>query len=256
MIRLILAPEPASFEDKVRKPGQNVLALLLGKPLPHKMSGQKPSATKKIAGKSVRKQVADFPYWTSCLDELYESYRGICAYYCYRIERTSGPGVDHVVAKSNPADPSLAYEWTNFRLACAYANTCKNQYSDVLDPVSIEDGWFCLDVVTLLVSPSKALDKITAAQVKASIERLKLNDARPVETRKHALEHFRQARVNLDFLEQDHPFLAKELRRQGITSKEQLVALPTALVNQKEPEQMPSPDQPRALSKPKRSKSK
>ncbi len=257
MIRLILAPEPASFDDKVRKPGQNALALLARNQLPHKLPGKKPSATKKIAGKSVPKQVADFPYWTNCLDELHAAYHGICAYYCYRVERTSGPGVDHLVAKSNPTDPSLAYEWSNFRLACAYANTCKNQFPDVLDPCTIEDGWFELNVVTLLLSPSPKLEDPKRSQVLVSIERLKLNEARVLETRQHAMAHFRQG-APIDFLDCDHPLLAKELRRQGITQKEQLPAYPACVTGVTEPEQLAKPpaDEPPAKAKPYRRKSK
>lgn len=258
MIRLILAPEPASFDDKVRKPGQNVLALLARKPLPHKLPGPQLSATKKVAGKSVPKQVADFPYWTRCLDELHAAYHGICAYYCYRVERTSGPGVDHLVAKSNPTDPSLAYEWSNFRLACAYANTCKNQYPDVLDPCTIEDGWFELNVVTLLLSPSPKLNDPEKSQVLASIARLKMNEARALETRQHAMAHFRRGRATLDFLDYDHPLLAKELRRQGITQKEQLPIYPACVTGGKEPELLAKQptDEPPAKATPNRRKSK
>ena len=45
MIRLKIAPEPSSFAKKVREPGENALALLAGKPLPHKRRGKPIAAT-------------------------------------------------------------------------------------------------------------------------------------------------------------------------------------------------------------------
>ncbi len=235
MIPLQIAPEPTSFAEKVRRPGENALACMAGEPLPHRRLGRPITAKKKVGKHEVAKTIDDFPYWQECLDDLHEAYRGICAYYCFRVEKAALPQVDHFVAKAVPG-PTLAYEWSNFRLACGYANTCKNDFPGVLDPATISAGEFVLDLLNLRVSPSSSLTGNRRDDVAQTIDRLKLNEGRALEVRHHAMEHFRAGRVTLDFLEQDHPFLAAELARQGVHSAAQLPTLPAALLAVVEPE--------------------
>ncbi len=235
MIRLKIAPEPSSFAKKVREPGENALALLAGKPLPHKRRGKPIAATKQIGGHRVSKKIADFAYWQDCLDELHSAYDGICAYYCFRIEKAALPHVDHFVAK-NSGDPNLAYDWSNYRLACGYANACKKEYPDIRDPASIKDGWFQLDLITLGVHANPELEGTLRDGVESTITKLQLRDGRALAVRQHAMAHFRSGRVQLGFLEKDHPFLAKELARQGISTPAQLPFLPPEVINTVEPE--------------------
>lgn len=244
MIRLTLKPEPTTFAHKVREPGENVLALMAGKPLPHKRQGKPIAAKKKVGGQWVAKTIDDFePYWQKCLDELYEAYQGICAYYCRYIERVDLPHVDHFQAKNVPDHflvkhaprPDLAYEWTNFRLACGYANACKNAYPDVLDPACIEDGWFQLDLLTLDVQPNPELDALVREKIEETIQRLKLRDKHVLASRQRAMAKFRHG-LSIEFLRGDHPFLAKELDRRGITSPSQLPVVPPEVTDTIEPE--------------------
>lgn len=235
MIPLVIAPEPGSFNEKVRHPGQNALACLAGAPLPHRRDGRPITAWKKVGKHRVRKSLDDFPYWRECLDDLHDAYRGICAYYCFRVEKAALPQVDHFVAKANAA-PALAYEWSNFRLACGYANTCKNDSPAVLDPAQIHPGEFVLDLATLRVAPGDSVKGARRVQVDDTIQRLKLNEGRALEVRQHAMAHFRTGRVGLGFLEMDHPFLAAELRRQGVADATQLPAVPASVRTAVEPE--------------------
>jgi hypothetical protein len=235
VIRVELAPEPGSFHEKVRQPGENALDLLAGRPPRHPRRGRPVKATKTVGNVTVPKTLEDLPYWTSCLDDLHDAYHGICAYYAFRIEKATTPQVDHFVAKRSSA-PELVYEWSNFRLACGYANTCKNEHPDVLDPAAIEDGWFELDVDTLDVRARGDLPGPTKDEVEQTIVRLKLREGRALEVRRHAMEHFRSGRVDLAFLQMDHPFLAKELMRQGIRDRGALLALPSGIVDAVEPE--------------------
>ncbi len=248
MIKIKLQPEPPTFVEKVREPGENVLACLAGRPLPHKRPGPAITATKKIGDKEVPKTFDDFPpYWQNCIDELYQAYGGICAYYGQRIQEISNPHVDHHIPKrprqdgssgESPAepqvarqdpDPAKAYEWDNFRLASPYANTCKGNWPDVLDPVDIEDGWFQIDVDALVVRPDPELKEKHPEiwdRVDKSIQRLKLSEGRAWRERRHGMEHFRAGRATFELLEWDYPFLAKELARQGIRRLEDLPPLP------------------------------
>jgi hypothetical protein len=235
MMRLTLAPEPTSFRDQVGKPGENVLALLAGQPLPHKLRGRPIELMRRIGDGQVRKTVADFPYWENCLDDLYTAYDGICAYYGFYIERANLPHTDHFLAKSG-AGVELAYAWGNYRLACGHANARKRQHADVLDPAAIEDGWFQLDLLTLEVGADPSLPEALRRRIEATIVQLELHRGRAREVRARVMRQFRGGAVQLDFLAQNHPYLARELARQGVRSREQLPALPLAVVSAVEPE--------------------
>ena len=236
MIRLTLAQEPPSFQKRVREPGENVLALLAGKAPPHARSGPRLTATKKVGTRTVKKTFDDYPaYWQRCIDDLYDAYRGICAYYCFRLERATLPQVDHFVAKKDHGR-RLAYEWSNYRLACGYANACKNDHPDVLDPASIVDGEFQIDLLTLDVRADPALPVARRALVEQTITRLKLREGRALEVRQRAMRHFRAGNVQFGFLAEDHPFLARELARQGARTPARLPPIPSAIVSAVEPE--------------------
>ena len=110
-----------------------------------------------------------------CLDDLHASYNGCCAYLAVFIERVTGGGsVDHFIAKSQRAD--LAYEWSNYRLACSRMNSRKRDYDDVLDPFEVETGWFRLELVSGRIYPSPGLPDGLKDQVVATIKRLGLDD--------------------------------------------------------------------------------
>lgn len=72
MIRVEPQPEPPGFDAKVRQPG-----------LAHLAKGGKPTDERANS-------------WTECLDDLYQLYGGICAYYAIHFERETGTAsVDH-----------------------------------------------------------------------------------------------------------------------------------------------------------------
>ncbi len=127
MIPVQEKPAPDRFDQAVRQKGLAFLRRMevaMNQPLPD--------------------QIQLEPYWRACLDDLHEAYGGICAYLCVYIERiVGGVSVDHFVAKSKKA--SLAYEWSNYRLACMTMNCRKRDYEDALDPFTILDGWFQLE---------------------------------------------------------------------------------------------------------------
>ncbi len=130
MIHVDAKPEPIGFDADVRQKGIAYLrrkSIALDRPVPEKT---------KIN-----------PYWRAYLDDLYSQYQGYCAYLAVFFERVTGGGsVDHFIAKSQRAD--LAYEWSNYRLACSRMNSRKREYEDVLDPFEVDTGWFHLEVVS------------------------------------------------------------------------------------------------------------
>jgi hypothetical protein len=89
---------------------------------------------------------------------------------------------------------------------------------DVLDPFEIEDGWFVLEFSFLQVYPNPEFDEATQTRVQATIDRLKLNDNECLQARAIYYEPYRERRLSLQDLEEKSPFVAKELRRQGLVS--------------------------------------
>src|SRR5882724_1219801 len=129
MIRVIAANEPAIFDAAVRVPGQEYLASL---------------ASIEDA------RTNDHPYWRRTLRELHTSYGGICAFTCHWIPYDVGNDtVEHFIPKS--VYPSLAYEWSNYRLVCGRLNGRKRDSQDVVDPFDVVPGMFCLEFPSLLV---------------------------------------------------------------------------------------------------------
>ena len=198
MLYVIPQPEPANFDAKVRQKGLAHLrnnALGLANPPP--------------------KGVKIPAYWQDCLDELYDSYGGVCAYLAIHFERIIGGGsVDHFAAKSTL--PGQAYEWENYRLACSRMNSRKNRYNDVLDPFEVESGWFRLEVVSGRLYPNPDLEPATLKVVKATIARLKLDDQGCREVRARHFSDYIQCMYTAEFLKRRSPFVWYEANRQGL----------------------------------------
>lgn len=198
MLPVAPQPEPASFDKNVRQPGLKFLRdqeIGLNKPL--------------------AKGVKINSYWLKSLDDLYTSYGGICAYLAIHFERIIGASsVDHFAPKSCHA--GLAYEWTNYRLACSRMNSRKNAYDDVLDPFELENGWFQLELITGHIYPNPELDPEITASVTDTIRRLKLDDTGCREVRSRHYLQYVQGDVNANFLKRYSPFVWHEANRQGL----------------------------------------
>lgn len=198
MIHVNAKPEPAAFDSDVRQKGLAWLKkknIALDQPLPPKAKLQ--------------------PYWRTCLDDLHSNYHGCCAYLAVLIERAvDGGSVDHFIAKSQRAD--LAYEWSNYRLACSRMNSRKREYDDVLDPFEIEDGWFRLELITGRIYPNPALSPEKLASVQATIDRLSLDDAGNREMRARHYQNYREFGYPTDYLKKYSPFVWLEAQRQGL----------------------------------------
>lgn len=198
VIRVKEQPEPQSFEATVRRQGLNDLKSL-------GIDGESPLPT----------TVTLKPYWRHCLDDLYDSYAGICAYLAVHFERQTGAGsVDHFVAKSSK--PAMAYEWKNYRLACTRMNSCKREFSDVLDPFEVENGWFHLELVSGRVFPSPWLSRERSDAVVSAIARLGLDEPGCREMRARHYQEYRQALYNEEFLRRRSPFVWMEAKRQDL----------------------------------------
>lgn len=198
MIHVTAQPEPASFDEEVRQKGLAWLRkkkISLDQPLPPKTTIE--------------------PYWRHCLDDMHASYDGCCAYLAVFFERVTGGGsVDHFIAKSRRAD--LTYEWCNYRLACSRMNSRKKAYDDVLDPFEVEDGWFHLEPVSGRIFPNPQLPHDQQQVIRATIDRLGLDDAGNREMRARHYQEYREGFYTADFLKKRSPFVWMEANRQGL----------------------------------------
>ncbi|WP_375769775.1 hypothetical protein NR798_02495 [Archangium gephyra] len=192
MIHVEPQPEPPDFDAKVRQPGRAELASPEGE---------------------LR------PLWRHCATQLWEAYKGVCAYSSLHIPRGTGAlSVDHLLPKSKRRE--LAYEWRNYRLACVRMNARKNDLEDVLDPFEVRDGWFALELSTLQVIPGDGLPEALRARVQKTIDRLDLNDVEFVRARESWHSAWRDGDMTFRLLRKYCPFLAKELVRQGVVQQE------------------------------------
>ena len=192
MIPVVRQPEPATFAVQVRNPGR---AFLRHTPKPNRDEWKKAN------------------FWMSCLPDLRTSYRHICAYCCFWVPMDSS--VDHFQPKST--HPNLAYEWNNFRLAHPKVNGYKADKTGLLDPFNIQPGWFILDFANCHVKPNPATSKAVQDSVTHTIKELKLNlDDSLVQTRFTIVRNYSKNHCDLDFLEGYYPFIAAELKRQGL----------------------------------------
>jgi uncharacterized protein (TIGR02646 family) len=191
---------PKGFHRRVFRPGRDWL--LAQTKIPRK--GPIP--------KGIKKKLP--AYWRRCLRALHRKYDGICAYLCIYFELpASGHSVDHFVPKSR--DVALAYRWSNYRLSSLGSNTKKRDYTDVLDPFTIDDETFYINFFNGKITPNPALAPGVLAKAKATIKRLKLDS---YDCRRMRLGHYDEYRrgVPLASLERRSPFVWREIVRQGL----------------------------------------
>lgn len=212
MIHVQPQPEPADFDARVRQPGLSALGELVGEPPAIKRPGPR--------RKQIAQRIEDLghddlpPLWRHCLPQLAEAYQRICAYFGLHVESITGSDtVDHYVPKS--LDVRQAYEWANYRFACARMNARKGVVAQVLDPFEVEDGWFQLELVRFQLIPAPDLASELAARIETTIQLLGLNDEECKQTRARWYEDYQAGHVSLPYVERRFPLLARELHRQG-----------------------------------------
>lgn len=148
-----------------------------------------------------------------CLPDLRTAYRHICAYCCLWL--TMDSSVDHYLPKS--LYPNDAYEWNNYRLAHPKINGYKGDKTGLLDPFTIQPDSFILDFANCHVNANPAKSKATQDAVTHTIRELRLNfDDSLVQTRFKILQSYSKGQIDMGFLEGFYPFIAAELKRQGV----------------------------------------
>ncbi len=227
-------PEPTKasgfdFHHEVYERGEDAIRQLAGLPPLRKWKGRKVKA--RVAGVDdvTGAMLREYDHWTRAMPALHAAYRGYCAYHARYLEWVDGPTTDHFVALKSSADPGsadalmLVYSWSNYRLAGGFVNGVKAAIATVLDPFSIEDGWFALNLGNFhtVVGPSAPAEQVDA--IEHTIRALHLDRGPIVECRQRAARRYwhppaGQPPIPFWSLEEDQPFLAAELRRQGMAN--------------------------------------
>ena len=102
------------------------------------------------------------------------------------------------------------------RLQSWTLNSRKREYDDVLDPFSIEDGWFHLELVTGHIFPNQELPDEIKAGVQKTIDRLKLDDWANKEMRARHFQYYCEGKVDSEYLKKHSPFVWMEADRQNL----------------------------------------
>lgn len=224
MIPVVLAPEPSppdfDFHHDVFERGEDAIRQLGGLPALRAWPGPPIRARAEGVASVTPAMLRDYPYWTRAMPALHRAYHGLCAYTARYIEPVEGPTTDHFVALRNITDLLLAYTWSNYRLAHASINGRKTCIPDVLDPCEIGEGWFALHLGDFTTISGPAAPQARIEAIERTIAILGLAGAELAQTRRRAAERYWSpppgcAPLPLWSLEQDEPFLVRELRRQG-----------------------------------------
>lgn len=214
MIPVEPQPEPPDFDSKVRQRGLRALRELRAE------EGLAPRPGRPRTRREATTTDELPPFWRECLDDLHTAYQGICAYVSMYIEKVTGARtVDHLVAKRSSGLED-AYEWSNYRLACARMNARKGAFADVLDPFEVGDGWFRMEPYEHQLLPSPDLDGALRSRVMQAIERLGLNDQDCCNLRQQYHEDYENGHISFAYLERRAPLVARELQRLGLVSHE------------------------------------
>ena len=194
MIPVVMQPEPDNFDIDVRQPGKSILS------------------TNPTISDSFWKRHS---YWGRISKDLYNLYRGICAYTGEWFPRTTTrASLDHFIPKS--IAPSLAYEWSNYRLTTQKVNENKKGHTIIADPFEVRSGWFVLSLPGCYIVPGENLSSDEHFLVEQTINILKLNNDDSAQSRCDIILDYINGYVNLDFLQSKYPYIAHELTRQNM----------------------------------------
>jgi hypothetical protein len=184
-------PEYQHFDRDVRRPGR---AFLATNPRP------------------TNKEFRPHEYWSRSREQLREAYGRICAYTSFHLP-TSG-SLDHFIPKS--LMPTLAYEWSNFRLCHDRVNNWKKSSLVAVDPFFLDSDWVYLSLPECIVRVANEVCPIVRSRLKQTLELLRINrDETFVDLRYNLVSDYVNGITDLEFLTKYYPFIGREVERQG-----------------------------------------
>lgn len=214
MIRVEPVREPPEFDKQVRQRGLRAIAEMVGE---KNLAPRRGGRFKKIADRREDIPGGAFPnYWCNALPRMREVYHQTCAYMGVRIHPATGAGtVDHFIPRKAAWDQ--VYEWANYRFSCARVNGWKGEHILPFDPFTLPDELCALEFVMFQVKPGNAAAGPLEQVVDDMINRqLRLNELPCRDLREEYFNDYMSGERSLRLLERDAPFVAMELRRQGM----------------------------------------
>lgn len=195
MIHFDPPAEPAEFDTKVRKPGNEWLARYYD-------SNNRPR-----------------DYWSQFKSLLAEGFSHLCAYSA--MFEPVGT-VDHYLSWKNK--PELAYEWSNYRYASAWVNSSKSTVdSDVMDPFEVENNWFEIILPSLQLVVTNQVPASMREKAQFTLKRLHLQNGENVMRQRHEWYiSYLEGMIPLEFLDRMAPLIARAIRKQNNRKKDLL----------------------------------
>ena len=185
MIECGSVPEPPEFCQRARIPGNQWLAA-------------HPNA----------KRPRD--YWSPFKGDLAAGFQMRCAYSA--MFEPVGT-VEHFVSWHESR--LHAYEWTNYRYSAAWINSSKKneQSSNLMDPFSVQDGWFEVILPSLQLRVSNSIPGTLRALAEYTIRRLRLvHDERVMRQRREWYRMYQCGELSFDGLEKKAPLIAEAVK--------------------------------------------
>lgn len=192
MIQVTPVDEPADFDVKARRPGNQWLA-------DHPGNTGRPPAL-----------------WSGFTKDLAAGFNELCGY-AAMLDPTGGT-VDHYLSFKN--HPHLAYEWTNYRFASGTMNSSKKTAdAAVLDPYEVGEGWFEILLPSLQMRATQAVPAALRKKAEYTLTRLKLRDGeRVIRWRQSWYELYLQGELTLEGLRRVAPLIAAAVDREKFTA--------------------------------------
>lgn len=189
MMRFTPPPEPANFEQQVRKAGNNWLV---------KNPDTKPK-----------------DFWSPFKSQLAQGFQNLCGYSVMYIPSRMGT-VDHYLSKSKAENSHLIYEWKNYRYALQRVNSCKGTYDrQILDPFEVEDNWFEIILPSCQLILTDTVPAGDRDRVQFTIKQLQLQNSEwVIEQRQEWYRMYLENELNLEGLEKKAPLIARAVRKQ------------------------------------------
>ncbi|KJV07030.1 hypothetical protein VZ95_20340, partial [Elstera litoralis] len=201
MIPLILADEPHWFDAGVRQKGRAHLATV------------EAQRTEPLQSKHFQ------AFWARYTREIHAIYSGICAFTGLYIDfdekiEDQKVSIDHFRPKVKYK--SLAYEWANYRLCMKKINQRKGDSEEIIDPISIPDNFFYLNIDDGSVKLREFPGHETWVEAcKTTIDTLGLNNKHLRRRRSQLIQSYRIS-GDKDELKFRAPFLYYALKYQGV----------------------------------------
>ncbi len=189
MMHFDKVPEPKTFEQEARQPGEKWLE-------------ENPE----------KKRPKDF--WNLFKGDLAKGFRQLCAYSAmYEPVGT----VDHFVSCNE--DRTQAYEWSNYRFASGWINSSKGSLlaEEALDPFEVEDGWFRVLLPSMqLVVDGERLPAELHERARFVLQRLHLgDDERVIRQRREWYRMYQDKELTLEGLRKKAPLIARAIDAAG-----------------------------------------